>query len=236
MLHHPFGDENDIHRYFQRVHKIEKPVVQYQKGAGLDQQSLTMDDEYLQSNFPEDPVVCFPPGQLRDNIDDDDFVGQLLLRYNCNFIKNADLQYCRRIMVHINKQRTPLLVDRFGFVFQGDELIMTFDEDLNIITVTAFSSSTTETDVHRDLKHLEKTLKSFVMVSADLLADDVNLNKHVTVIGILCLTSTEVEMDMPWLPNCSETFCVKNFLTRHELRNQENFDSWYKEVSKNIFC
>ena len=232
ILYHSFGEENDIHRSIQQVHKLEKPVFQYQRGAGMHQQELTKDDEYLQANFVEENVFCFPPDDhLEDAIEDDDFVSLLIRRYKNNFTKKGNHQSSRKVVVRVNRQKNQLLVDRFRLVFQGNDLIMAFDGDLNIITVTSFSSSTTESDIYSDLKHLEDTLKSFVQISADLITDDVNLNKHVTIVGYLCLTSPEIHLDKSLLPTCNNTFSLKNFLTRHELESQENFDGWYKKVN-----
>ena len=236
VLYHAFGEENDIHRSIRHVHNFEKPVLQYQKGASLHQQSLTMDDEYLQSNFVGENVIYFPPDDyhdhLKDTIADDDFVNLLIQRYKCSFSKKGNNQSLRHVVLRINKHKNQLLVNRYGLMFQGDDLIMTFDNGLNIITVTAFSSSTNEADIYSDLKQLEGTLKSFVQITADLLTDDLDQNKHVAIVGLLCLTSEEHLHKSCLLSHVNST-SVKDFLTRWEVKDQEHFDRWYKKVWTN---
>ena len=228
ILFHPFGGDDSIHQYIKQVDTINIPDVEYQQGAGSVQKSLPKDDKYLTTNFDNESVISFPPNIIPDHVGNDDYVGLLLNCYHNNF--EAAHMVGKHAIVHINKQKNPLLIDRFGFHFEGEDMVITFDGTLNIITLTVFSASTTEVDVHKDLKQLESAMKSFISISADLLTDDISLGNHLVIVGVVCFTSQDNVFENKWLPSCSETFCVNNFLTFHQLSSQEKFDLWYQKV------
>ena len=228
VLFHPFGGDDSIHQYIQQVNTINIPHVQYEIGAGKVQQSLPKDNEYIQTNFVEDPVICFPPSILANNVENDDCVGLLVERYRHNF--EAEQEVCKHTVVHINKQKYPLLLKCFEIDFEGEDMVIVFDATLNIIILTIFSNSTSEVDIHNNLKQLESTLKSFVRICADLIKDDIASGNHLVIVGVVCFTSPDNIFDNKWLTSCSGTFCLKDFLAWHHLGSQENFDQWYHKV------
>ena len=204
---------------------MELPKIEYIEGGGKTKKYLKDANGYLESNFPDDLLIHFPPKPLNKKKDClNTEMDQMIARFEYTFSNFPSDR--RRIIIPISQKLNKELLNMHGFCFDCNDNLIVFDGHLNIIIFISFAN----TEFLADLKVLHENIKAFVKVCRDIFNFDASEGDPVAVIGFLYHSTSDKKVILDPLVMCNEKgcYCGTNQISKHE--SQEDFDDWYEKV------
>ena len=224
MFFHPFDKEDSVHQTVQQIKTMELPDVSYNEGGDNTTKNLKDANEYLENNFLDQRLIHFPPKPVNKKQPSTD-MDRMITMFESTFKRIESDR--RRIIIPISQKVNKELLNSHGFCFDGNDNLIVFDGQLNIIILISFAKE----DFWNDLQVLHTNMKAFVKVCADIFNNVASKGDPVAIIGFMYHSTYDkkVMLDPFEMLNKEGYYCGTDQISKDE--NQDDFDQWYNTVS-----